>query len=120
MQLSKKKINQRIEKQIFNIFYQVIADVKNPQEAKVLLENILTRAELEAFSKRLAVAHYLERGRSYENIKNALKVSSATIATVAEKMQKGKGYEIALKKIRAEEWADRWTKKISKLVKGGK
>jgi len=120
MQLSKKKINQRLEKQIFNIFYQVIADVKTPQEAKTFLEDILTRAELKAFSKRLAVAHYLERGRNYENIKNALKVSSATVATVAEQMKKGKGFEIALKKIRAEEWADRWTKRISRRFKGKK
>lgn len=120
MQLSKKKINPRIEKQIFNIFYKVVADIRNPQEAKAFLENILTRAELEALTKRLAVALFLEKGRSYDNIKNTLKVSSATVATVAEQMKKGKGLDIALKKVRAEEWANRWTKKISKLMKGRK
>jgi len=120
MQLSKKKINPRIERQIFNVFYQVISDIGTTQEAKAFLENILTRTELEALTKRLAVALFLEKGRSYDNIKNTLKVSSATVATVAEQMKKGKGFEIALKKIRAEEWAGRWTKKISKLVKGGK
>lgn len=117
MRLSKKKINQRIEKQIFNIFYQVIADIQNPQEARVFLEDILTKAELEALTKRLAVALYLEKGRSYDNIKKNLKVSSATVATVAEQMKKGKGFEIALKKIRAEEWAERWTKRIGGIVK---
>lgn len=120
MQLSKKKINPRIEKQIFNIFNQVIADIRNPQEAKAFLEDILTRAEFEALTKRLAVAVFLEKGRSYDNIKNALKVSSATVATVAEQMKKGKGFEIALKKIHAEEWADRWAKRISKRFKGRK
>lgn len=118
MRLSKKKINPRIEKQIFNIFYQVIADIKNLQEAEAFLENILTKAELEAITKRLAVALWLEKGRSYENIKKTLKVSSATVATVAEQMKKGKGFEIALKKIRAEEWADRWAKRIGKTFKG--
>lgn len=120
MQISKKKINPRIEKQIFNIFYQVISDIKTPQEAKAFLEDILTKTELEAFAKRLAVAHYLERGRTYDNIKKNLAVSSATIATVQEQMGKGKGFALALRKIHAEEWADEWVKKISKLVKGRK
>jgi len=118
MQLSKKKISQRVERQIFNIFYQVIADIRNPQEAKTFLEDILTKAELEALTKRLAVALFLEKGRSYDNIKNTLRVSSATVATVAEQMKKGKGFEIALKKIKAGEWAERWTKRIGKAFKG--
>lgn len=117
MRLSKKKINPRIEKQIFNIFYQVISDIRNPQEAKTFLKDILTRAELEALTKRLAVALFLEKGRSYDNIKGTLKVSSATVATVAEQMKKGKGFEVALKRIRAEEWADKWAKKLGKAFK---
>lgn len=117
MRLSKKKINPRIEKQIFNIFYQVIADIKSSQEAKTFLKDILTKAELEALTKRLAVALFLEKKRSYDNIKNTLKVSSATVATVAEQMKKGEGFGIALKKIHAEEWADKWAKKISKVIK---
>lgn len=117
MRLSKQKINPRIEKQIFNIFYQVIGDLRNSQEAETFFKDILTKAELEALTKRLAVALFLEKGRSYDNIKNTLKVSSATVATVAEQMKKGKGLELALKKIRAEEWAERWTKKIKKLFK---
>lgn len=118
MQLSKKKINPRIEKQIFNVFYQVISDIRTNQEAKAFLEDILTRAELEALTKRLAVALFLEKGRSYDNIKNTLKVSSATVANVAGQMKKGRGFELALKKIRAEEWANRWAKRIGKTFKG--
>jgi TrpR-related protein YerC/YecD len=117
MQVSKKRINPKIEKQIFNLFFQVINDLKNPQEVKDFLEAILTKTELEAIVKRLAVAHYLEKGRTYENIKKSLAVSSATIAAVQEQLGKGKGFGLALEKIRAEEWADKWAKKISQLVK---
>lgn len=117
MQVSKKKVNPKIQKQIFNLFYQVINDLKTPQEVKGFLEVLLTKTELEAIVKRLAVAHYLEKGRTYENIKKSLAVSSATIASVQEQASKGKGFGIALEKIKAEEWADKWAKKISQLVK---
>jgi uncharacterized protein YerC len=65
----------------------------------------------------LAVAHYLEKGRTYDSIKNTLGVSSTTVAAVQEQMAKGKGFALALKKIQAEEWADRWAKKIGKMMK---
>jgi TrpR-related protein YerC/YecD len=117
MQVSKKKINPKIEKQIFGLFYQVVNDLKNPQEIRDFLAAILTKTELEAVVKRLAVAHYLDSGRTYENIKKSLAVSSATIAAVQEQIAKGKGFGLALEKIKAEEWADKWAKKISQLVK---
>ena len=56
----------------------------------------------------------LKKKRSYENIKNNLKVSSATIAT-AEKNIDSKGIKLALKKLEAEEWANVWSEKIKKL-----
>lgn len=118
MQVSKRKINPRIEKQVFDIFYQVIADIKTSQEAEIFLKDILTKTELEALAKRLAVAHYLEKERTYDNIKRTLGVSSTTIAAVQEQMTKGEGFALALKKIQAEEWADSWADKISKLVRG--
>jgi len=117
MQVSKKKINPKIEKQIFGLLYQVVNDLKNPQEIRDFLSAILTKTELEAIVKRLAVAHYLDKGRTYENIKKSLSVSSATIAAVQEQVAKGKGFGLALEKIKAEEWADKWAKKISQLVK---
>lgn len=117
MQISKRKINSRIEKQIFDLFYQLLADIRSPQEAKTFLENLLTKTELTALVKRLAVAHYLEKGRTYDNIKKTLGVSSTTVATVQEQMAKGQGFALALKKVQAEEWADSWADKIAKMMK---
>lgn len=115
MRLSKRKINPTIEKQVYQIFYQALTDLHSLSETESFLKEILTETELEAIAKRLAVAVYLEKGRSYENIKEMLKVSSATVATVAEQMKKGKGYQIALEKIKADEWADKWARKIGKI-----
>ena len=61
----------------------------------------------------MAIAYYLKKGRSYANIKENLKVSSATIASVQE-ITDTKGVQLAIKKVEAEEWANKWSEKISK------
>ncbi len=48
------------------------------------------------------------------NIKNDLKVSSATIADISSHMDK-EGFQLAVKKIVAEEWANQWADKINKV-----
>jgi TrpR-related protein YerC/YecD len=118
MRLSKKKITPKVEKEIQRLFYQVVADIHSPKEAAIFFNNVLTKTELEALTKRLAVAHYLEKGSSYEKIKETLKVSSATVATIAEQIQRGEGYQIAFKKVSADEWAEKWAKKLSQMIGG--
>ena len=66
--------------------------------------------------KRLATGYWLTKKRSYEVIKENLKVSSATIATIAQDM-KSPGWQLAMKKVLAEEWATKWEQKIKDLLK---
>lgn len=98
------------------MLYQLIVDTTESSEAKQLLSDLLTEAEMTAVTKRLAIAVYLDKGRSYENIKNNLKVSSATIAAVAESMG-NPGIQEALRKIKAEAWAEEWSQKVARVVK---
>jgi len=119
MRISQKSINKNLEGEIFYLLYQVITDLKNPQETKIFIGDILNKNELTVISKRLAIAYYLENKRSYQNIKDNLKVSSATIASI-DKMRKNKGYLLALKKIEADRWATEWAGKIEKWFKGKK
>lgn len=116
MRLSKKKINRNVGKLILAQLYGVVADIRSATEAEVFLKEVLTKTELEALAKRLAVAHYLAKGGSYDDIKNTLKVSSATVATIAEQLKKNGGFKIALKKIEADQWAEKWSKKISTMM----
>lgn len=116
MRTSDKKVNQSLKKEIIRSLAQAITDLKSPEETLVFLKDFLNDAELETYAKRLAVAYYLQKGRSYQNIKTNLKVSSATIATIQEQIN-SKGYQLALKKIEAEEWASKWAEKIKKFVK---
>ena len=115
MKVSTKKMNSRIESQVYKIFYQVLNDCKNEIEVEQVLKSVMSEVEILAIAKRLAIAVFLDKGHSYEHIKNVLKVSSATVAGVAEKMN-DRGLQLAINKVKAEEWADVWSAKISKAL----
>ena len=117
MQISKQDVDQRVEKKIFKSLYQVLADINQPRAVEKFFDGILTSTERIALAKRLAIAGYLKKNRSYEVIKNELKVSSATIATVQELLeQENEGLITALKTIEADEWAAELADKISAKI----
>ena len=115
MRVSRQKLNPILREQIIKTFAQVIADLKDINEAILFLNDFFMENEIEAFAKRLAIGYWLKKGRSYSNIRDNLKVSSATIADVAF-MYKNKGFDLGLKKIEAEEWATIWADKIKKIT----
>lgn len=117
MQLSKKIIDDSTEQEINHLLFQLLSDLKNPQEAKKLVNGILTPAEVTTIAKRLAIAHFLKQGQSYEKIREQLKVSSATIASVQTKLSEPNGYSMALEKIHADQWANKWAKRITNLLR---
>ena len=80
------------------MLYQVVTDIKNPDEAKILLEDFLSKEELAVVTRRLAVAYFINKGKSYGEIKNLLNVSSTTIASIAPQIEKRPGYQLARKK----------------------
>ena len=112
----RKKINPSLKRQLAKTLAQTVTDLKVLDETHTFFSDFLTESEYEAFAKRLAIAYWLRKGRSYSNIKQNLKVSSATIATV-QSMMKTEGFRLALKKIEAEEWANLWSERIRKLVR---
>ena len=116
MRTSEKILNPSLKKEILRTFAQVVVDLKDIDETYKFLNDFLTESEYEVFAKRLAIAYWLKKGRSYNNIKDNIKVSSATIASVQQTLDKP-GLKLALKKIEAEEWANQWAEKIKKFVK---
>jgi len=117
MRTSSQKINPALKRQIVRTLAQTLTDIKSLGEMEVFLSDFLTDAEHEVFSKRLAIAYWLKKGRSYNNIKRNLKVSSATIAATIHLMKKP-GFKLALKVIEAEEWAVQWAARIGKARSG--
>ncbi len=116
MRSSEQKLNVSLGKQITETFIQVITDLRDTSETKTFLKDFFNETELEAYTKRLAIAYWLKKGRSYNNIKENIKVSSATIASVQSMIDKP-GFKLALKKIEAEEWANKWSEKIKRFIK---
>ncbi len=116
MRTSKNSLNKSLKREIINTFFQTIEDLKNKAEIETFFQDFFNEIELETYSKRLAIAYWLRKKRSYENIKTNIKVSSATIASV-EKQLKLNGFKLAIKKMEAEEWANVWSEKIKKLGK---
>ena len=98
------------------MWYQLIADVKTIEEAQKVMDALLSETELTAITKRLAVGYWLTKKRSYENIKENIKVSSATIAAIGQELKKS-GWKLALQKVTAEEWATQMEEKIKNVLK---
>ena len=109
------KMSKNIEAQVYKILYQVLADCKSDVSMEIVLKSLMTEGELASISKRLAIAVFLDKGQSYDRIKDVLKVSSATIASVADNMNQ-KGMQMALERVKAEEWADVWSIRISRAL----
>ncbi len=116
MRSSEQKLNISLGKQISETFIQMVTDLRDLGETRTFLKDFFNETELEAYTKRLAIAYWLKKGRSYNNIKDNLKVSSATIASVQSVIDKP-GFKLALKKIEAEEWANKWSEKIKSFIK---
>lgn len=116
MRVSRKNINKNLESEIFKIFYQVIADINHPDDIAVVLNSLLGKNEITAAAKRLAIALYLHKKRTYQNIKSNLRVSSATVSAV-DKIIKSTGINLAIKKAEGEEWASSWNDKIKNFFK---
>jgi len=116
MQLSNDPINKNIEKQLSEMMYGILAELSTPEDVKMVMNDVLTDGERAAILKRLGIAVYLDKGRSYEDVKNNIKVSSATIASVAENLGNS-GWQEMIRRIKAEEWASAWTDRISKGIR---
>jgi len=97
------------------MFVQTIADIKKTEDLEIFFKDFLKETEYEMYVKRLAIAYWLKKGRSYDNIRGNLKVSSATIASV-QKLMDTAGVRIAMKHIEAEEWANIWSERFKKIT----
>lgn len=115
MKKTNQSMIQKIEEQVYKILYQVLADAKTEVDIELILKSLMSESEIAAVAKRLAIAVFLDKGQSYEHIKDVLKVSTATIATTAGAMNK-RGIQMALSRVKAEEWADVWSIRLSRAI----
>lgn len=111
MKISAQPLTPNHETAIIDQFAMVLADMSSPEEMKLFLRHFFSETELLVFAKRLAVARQLEAGKSYEEIHNSLKVSTATISNTGSFVRSA-GFLLALKKIELDEWAETMSRRF--------
>ncbi|MDP3917671.1 MAG: Trp family transcriptional regulator [Candidatus Woesebacteria bacterium] len=106
---------QHLQREIINTFFQTLEDIKTKEDFRTFCKDFFSDKELETYVKRLAIAYWLKKKRSIQNIKTNLEVGTSEIELV-EKQLNTKGFKLALQKMEAEEWANVWSEKIKKLA----
>lgn len=80
--------------------FDVILALKNRNEAKRFLRDLLTEAEILEFANRWQAAQMLDKNISYTKIIKETKLSSTTIARISKWLNgKNGGYKLMLKKL---------------------
>lgn len=78
--------------------YQLIASIQDPDQIRVLFDDLCTRKEIDNMAERIFAAKLLMEGNTYNQIMAQSDISSATLSRVSRCVQYGKGYSRLLKK----------------------
>lgn len=89
-QIDKK---QRVEQ-----LFQLIAGINDPEDIKVLFEDLCTAKEIQNMAERCYAAQLLLEGKTYNQVMARADISSATLSRVSRCVQFGSGYSRLLKK----------------------
>ncbi|OGM05365.1 hypothetical protein A2125_02040 [Candidatus Woesebacteria bacterium GWB1_43_5] len=89
-QISKRKLDKDIEKEIFKQFWNSLARVKDSETASQFYSDLLTETEKVMLAKRFTVSILLIRGKNPSEIKNTIHVTYSTIGSVASWVKNAK------------------------------
>jgi TrpR-related protein YerC/YecD len=79
--------------------YEALTKVETKEEAKLFLDDLLSKNELKALSGRIHSAKMFLEGKTYMEVIEETEISSATLARVSKCVKNGKGYSRILKKL---------------------
>ena len=79
--------------------YEALTKVETKEEAKLFLDDLLSKNELKALSGRIHSAKMFLEGKTYMEVIEETEISSATLARVSKCVKNGKGYTRILKKL---------------------
>ena len=77
---------------------RLIADIHDPEDIRVLFDDLCTRKEIENMAERIFAARLLMQGNTYNQVMAQADISSATLSRVSRCVQFGQGYSRLLKK----------------------
>jgi uncharacterized protein YerC len=90
-QVSKYPISNNTLQSIFDTFIQSFTELSNTTESQKFILDLLTPTEQIMLAKRVYIAILLMKGYEYRDIQTYLKVSSGTIAVIANTLQEDRG-----------------------------
>ena len=78
--------------------YKLFAKIDNPEDFRLLLDDLCTFKELEQMAGRVAAAKLFIEGKTYNQVIKETNISSATLSRVSRCVQHGEGYRKFLSK----------------------
>jgi len=115
--ISRRFLNKELENHIFELFLKTIVEIRNSDDARNFIEDLLSPTERVMLIKRLAIAVLLTKGYTYDDIDDTLKVSRSTIMNVSIWLKNGKsGYTKAVKKILETQKRKEFIDKIEEIL----
>lgn len=116
-QVSRYPLTKDVYQRVFEILFQSIANIRNPQEVKEFFDDFLSPTERIVFAKRLSIAVLLAKGYDYMSIRDVLRVSPPTIASVNLAIKySGKGYQRVVGKILRADKLDEFLEKVDDFL----
>lgn len=116
MQTSAHNLNHQASKILYQQLLTLLLDFDKLQDLTEFMNDFFTETEMLVFAKRLGILWMLNQGKSYQEIKDQLKVSSATISTMAE-MKDKKGILLAIEKIKADQKIEQQASNLAQILK---
>jgi len=115
--ISRRFLNKELENHIFELFLETIVDIRNSDDARNFIEDLLSPTEKIMLIKRLAIAVLLTKGYTYDDIDDTLKVSRSTIMNVSIWLKHGKsGYIKVVNKILETQKRKEFIDKIEEIL----
>lgn len=88
---------QNISEEMIKDLYELFASINDPEDVRLLLDDLCTFKELEQMAGRIAAAKLFMEGKTYNQVISATNISSATLSRVNRCVQHGNGYKKFLK-----------------------
>ncbi len=116
--VSKYKLSQSQVDQLSQRIVDAVFLLRNRGDLSLFFNDLLSTTEKIMIGKRFLIAIMLEHGWSYLDIRQRLKVTDMTIASISERLKtSGRGFRSAIKQLKRRENIDKMLEKfLSPLI----
>ncbi|MFC1727464.1 YerC/YecD family TrpR-related protein [Patescibacteria group bacterium] len=111
--VSKKPISPKTEKLIYQDFCKTVSFLRDEEEIKDFLDDLLTHTEKRMLSKRFQIAVMLVEGLTYQKIIESLQVSDTTVSKVNNWLNTGANSLLKAAKTYLYETKEKYFKRVS-------